>query len=150
MRMAFIALGLLAFAAVAALAYVRLAPNPPERWHVDPAAVTPPSTPNFHLIRPGEGPVFAMTPEALAARLDDVARDGGAERLAGSPEAGHVTYITRTRWIGFPDFTSIRVLPAEDGATVAAFTRARFGVSDMGANRARLEGWLAALRDAGP
>ncbi len=144
-RVASIVAVLVALAALALVGYVRLAPNPPERWHVDPVAATPPATPNFHLIRPGEGPSFAMTPGALAARIDDVARDGGAERLAGSPEAGHVTYITRTRWIGFPDFTSIRVLPAEDGATVAAFTRARFGVSDMGANRARLEGWLAAV-----
>lgn len=138
---------LLALAGV--LLYVRLSPNPPSRWHVDPLLVQPPDTPNYHLIRPAGGdaaaPIYDMTPGALAEAIDRVARADGARLLGGSVENGHMTYITRTPWLGFPDFSSVKVTAAGDGATFAAFARARFGRSDMGVNRARLRRWIDAL-----
>lgn len=126
---------------------VRLAPSDPAEWHVDPAVVAPPDSPNFHLVRGADAPVFDLGPAALAAAVDRVAlATPRTTRLAGSPEERRMTYLTRSRIIGFPDYTTIAVLPAGEGATLAAFARARFGRSDFGVNRARLEGWLAALR----
>ncbi len=137
------------FAALALLAYIRLAPSDPARWHEDPRLVTRPNTPNFHLIRMVGGDampqVFQVTPEELATRLDEVARADGATLLAGSVRELHMTYISRTPLIGYPDYTSVLIEPAGEGAMLLAFARARFGRSDMGVNRARLERWLAAL-----
>ncbi|ATX66405.1 DUF1499 domain-containing protein [Roseinatronobacter bogoriensis] len=145
-----ILLGVVA-AALALAAYIRLAPSDPARWHEDPRLVTRPSTPNFHLIRMVGGDamprVFQLAPDALATRIDEVARADGATLLAGSVQAGHMTYLTRTQLMGYPDYTSILIEPAGEGAMLLAFARARFGHSDMGNNRARLERWIAALDD---
>lgn len=135
---------------VAAMAYVRLSPNAPARWHQDPMTAGRPGMSNGYLLRPAGGdavaPVYKMTPEALAARIDKVALNWPrTHRFAGSVQAGFMTYVTRTRIWGFPDFTSVKVLPAPGGATFAAFARARFGKSDLGVNKARLEGWLKEL-----
>lgn len=136
--------------ALATMAWVRLAPHDPARWHLDPRMVARPTTPNFHLLRMGDGdgaaPIYDMQPAALAARFDEVARADGARLIAGRVEDLHMTYLTRSRLMGFPDYTSVRIEPAGDGAMLTAFARARFGHSDMGANRARLEGWVAALQ----
>lgn len=129
--------------------YVRLAPSDPALWHADPLLAERPQTPNFHLIRPVGGnasaPIYLMRPAALAAAIDRVARADGAELVIGSVEDGHMTYVSRSAFMGFPDYTSIKVLPAGEGATFAAFARARFGNSDLGVNRRRLERWLHAL-----
>lgn len=136
------------------LAYIRLAPSDPARWHEDPRLVTRPATPNFHLIRMVGGDtmprVFQMSPEDLARRIDQVARADGAELLAGSVEGQHMTYLTRTRLMGYPDYTSLLIEPAGEGAMLLAFARARFGRSDMGVNRARLDRWLTALERPAP
>lgn len=135
--------------ALALAAYIRLAPSDPARWHEDPRLVSRPASPNFHLIRMVGGDampqVFQMPAPELARRIDEIARADGATRLAGSPEAGHITYISRTRLMGYPDYTSVLVEPAGDGAMLLAFARSRFGHSDLGVNRARLERWLSAL-----
>lgn len=131
------------------MAYIRLAPSDPARWHEDPRLVTRPSSPNFHLIRMVGGDemprVFQMTPEALAARVDQVARDDGAQMIAGSLTAGHMTYLSRTPLMGFPDYTSVLIEPAGEGAMALVFARSRFGHSDLGVNRARITRWIAAI-----
>ncbi len=150
MRTVLVILVLLAVVAVALAAYVRLAPNPAETWAVDPMAVARPASPNYVLVRPEGGdlaaPVYAEPPGALAARIDAVARaEPRTTLLAGSVAEGRMTYLTRSAVMGFPDFTSVKVLPAGDGSTFAAFARSRFGQGDFGVNRARIDRWLAAL-----
>lgn len=133
------------------MAWIRLAPSDPARWHEDPRLVARPSSPNFHLIRMAGGDemprVFQMTPEVLAARVDEVARTDGAELIAGSLAAGHMTYLSRTPLMGYPDYTSILIEPAGEGAMLLAFARSRFGHSDLGVNRARITRWIEALSD---
>lgn len=142
-------LGVLALA-IGAQAYFEYSPNDPARWHVDPMVAGKPGMSNGFLIRPTGGdaaaPVYAMTPEALARKIDGIARAWPRTKLfAGSVASGRMTYITRSRIWKFPDFTSVHVLPAPGGATFAAFARARFGQSDFGVNRERLQAWLKEL-----
>jgi len=40
-------------------------------------------------------------------------------------------------------------MPADEGTRVSAWARQRFGRSDLGVNRARVQGWFAALGTAG-
>lgn len=148
--------GLLVLAGVLALAllvYIRLAPSDPARWHVDPLAVPVPVAVGHFLVRPegGDtaGPVFALPPADLLAAFDRVARrQPRVAVLAGSTDEGMITYVARSRWIGFPDYVTVRALPAGDGGSrLALFARQRFGREDLGVNRARTEAWLAALPD---
>lgn len=140
----------LAAAVVAGMAYIRLSPNPPARWNVDPMTAGRPGMSNGYLLRPEGGdaaaPVYHETAAQLAARIDQVARGWPrTQLLAGSVASGRMTYITRSRLMGYPDFTSIHVLKTPGGATFAAFARSRFGKSDFGVNKARLQGWLKRL-----
>ncbi|MFC7705040.1 DUF1499 domain-containing protein [Plastorhodobacter daqingensis] len=136
---------LLVVAALGGAAWVRLAPLEGPAWHVDPDQVQPPDRPNHALLRSGSV-VYPIPPETLAAAVDDIAMaDPRTRLLAGSVAEGHMTYVARSRIWGFPDLVTVRVVPHPDGATLAVFSRARFGRSDMGVNQARLDGWLRQL-----
>lgn len=55
-------------------------------------------------------------------------------------------YIQRTGRLGFPDTIIVRFLDRPDGqSTLALYSRSRFGESDFGVNRARIERWLTKL-----
>ena len=53
--------------------------------------------------------------------------------------------LDRTRWLGFPDFITLAVRDDPAGARVLAYSRSVYGHADFGANRARVERWLALL-----
>jgi uncharacterized protein (DUF1499 family) len=91
--------------------------------------------------------VYDATPAHLAAAFDAFAMaQPGVSRLKVSDDDLCVTYVQRSRIMGFPDYFSIRFLDMGDGdAGVAVYSRARYGQSDLGVNRARVEKWLAAL-----
>ncbi len=141
-------IALLAVAGV--MLYVRFTPSDPALWHVDPRAIPKPDTPNHWLIRPVGGdarpPAYALDAVELARIVDGVAlKQPRTSRVAGSVESGHMTYLTRTPLMGYPDYVSIRVHATEAGSSFAIFSRARFGRSDLGTNRKRIEGWLAEI-----
>lgn len=121
---------------LAGLAWIRLAPSDPAVWNVDPQVTADQDLANGVRRRvPGD----AAALETLEAIILATPR---TERLAGSPAEGQATYVTRSQWMGFPDYTTVK---AEEG-TLELYARARFGQSDLGVNRARVEDWLATLR----
>ncbi len=134
-------LSILLVAVVAAgLAWIRLAPSDPARWHVDP--VTGAAGPGSHLARV----VLPLPPPRALAALDLVAMaEPRTTRLAGSPEEGRITWISRSRVFGFPDYITAAALPEGAGSTLVIHGRLRFGSSDLGVNAARIGRWLAAL-----
>jgi uncharacterized protein (DUF1499 family) len=118
--------------------WVRMAPSDPARWHVSAG-----DTGN----RDFAGAAIRTIPAGPGdmARLDRIIRaTPRTVLLAGSPEEGMVTYITRSRFWGFPDYTTIE---ARSGA-ILIHGRLRFGTSDLGVNRARIEAWIAAFNTA--
>lgn len=120
---------------VALVAFIRLAPSDPARWHQMPGTIT-----NRDL----EGGAMRRVAGDLAA-LDAIARATPRTRvLAGSVSAGMITYVTRSRLMGFPDYTTVR----QSGDTLEIFARLRFGRSDLGVNAARVDGWLGRLAEA--
>lgn len=131
------------------MVYIRFAPSDPAVWHVDPLTAPVPTT-NGWLLRPEGGnavsPVVAEDGVALLTRLDAVALGWPRTvRLAGSPEEGRITYVTRTKVMGYPDYTTVAVVPADGGVALTVFARQRFGSGDWGVNKARVDAWLAAL-----
>jgi uncharacterized protein (DUF1499 family) len=130
--------------------YTRNAAMNPELWHVEPAAAVRSGRPNDFLVaEDGDVPPVLLpgAPEEVAARLDAVAMaEPRTERIAGAPSEAFMTYVQRSRLMGFPDAVSVRVEPAEEGSRLTIWSRSRFGQSDLGVNRARVERWLEALR----
>jgi hypothetical protein len=137
----------LALPALLGAAWVRLAPSDPALWHVDPQDVTRRGGMNSFLAGPGgDRPAVELPnpPGAVAARLDAIAMaTPRTARLAG--EGTFVTYVTRSALFGFPDYTTVRILPTAMGSEVLIFARSRFGKSDLGVNRKRVEDWIARL-----
>ncbi|MFD2738769.1 DUF1499 domain-containing protein [Sulfitobacter aestuarii] len=126
-------LGIMAVTALAAgVGYVRLAPSDPARWH---RPVEQDEHTDFRggalRVLPGDRTSLAAFDVALLALPR-------TRLLAGSLEEGRLTYITRSRVIGFPDYTTLEL----DGGQVKLFARLRFGGSDLGVNAARLDGLL--------
>jgi uncharacterized protein (DUF1499 family) len=129
--------------------YIRLAPSDVARWHVDPLTEPVPSGSGW-LLREGDGngqaPQFAADPVDVLTALDAVAlATPRTVRLAGSPEEGRITWVTRTRLMGFPDYTTAVAVSEPGGTRLVILARQRFGERDLGVNRARVEAWVAGL-----
>ena len=124
---------------VATVAWVRLAPLDAEHWHRLPDELEAGDQSNsaIRVVDAGEGALML---------LDDVIRaTPRTEWLAGSVEDRMLTYVTRSAGFGFPDYTTVRWR----NGMLEVFGRARYGLSDLGVNAARIDGWLDALRQGG-
>ena len=144
--MKIIVLGLLGLF-VAFAVYVRVAPTNTEVWH----------NPKLPVMVDGEYPraVGFVSQSSLdgkgmktLVRLDGIIRKTQRTTvLAGAVDVGKITYVTRSRVMGFPDYTTVTLssrTPFEK-SSLQVFGRLRFGQSDIGVNRARIEGWLTTL-----
>ena len=140
--------------ALAALG-VRTVGHDPTRWHVDPLTAERTGKPNDFLAAPAGMTaavpdrslgVLGDTATGLMASLHEVAIAAPRTTVvAGRPEELFVTYVQRSAVMGFPDYVSVRAVAIEGGATLAIWSRARFGRSDFGVNAARVRRWLAVL-----
>ncbi|MBT6190419.1 MAG: DUF1499 domain-containing protein [Tateyamaria sp.] len=112
-----------------ALFYIRLAPTDVAHWHQPVRGSEDASMMG--------GAVRVLTADATAlARVDSAAIAlPRTVRIAGSVDQGRITYLTRSKLIGFPDFTTVEYSEGQ----LKMFARLRFGRSDFGVNAARLK-----------
>lgn len=134
-------LGVLALLGVAGLnTYVRLAAIDVAAWDV---ALNP--RPKVLGVASAEVVVLPNAAYVDVSGLDLAALDAVAmawprtQRLVATE--GRITWVTRTAFWGFPDFTTAQVGP--DGLTI--YARSRYGSQDFGVNAARLRAWLGSL-----
>lgn len=119
---------------VGVLGYIRLAPSDAADWH---------SLPDFDADQDLAGGVMRVLTDvdanqfaALASVMSNTAR---VRRLAGSVAAGKITYIARSKWMGFPDYITLEW----HNGRLRIYSRLRFGQSDLGVNGRRLDAWLS-------
>ncbi|WP_446720148.1 DUF1499 domain-containing protein [Leisingera sp. ANG-Vp] len=125
-------------AVVAGLGFIRLAPSDPLDWNTQP---------EFTEDKEFRGGVFRVVrtgPDGLERFHQIASTAPRTSVLAGGPADGMATYITRTQLLGFPDYTTA----AQDGDLLKVYARLRFGRSDLGANKERINGWLAEMEAA--
>lgn len=93
-------------------------------------------------------PVFAVAGATLSAALKRVAlAEARTEMLSADDDAGAYEFVQRSAVFRFPDFISVKIVPAGEGhSTLAIYSRAKVGYSDFGVNRKRVERWLTALK----
>jgi len=147
----FLALAVIGLA-VAGTVFVRLAPVDGAQWNVDPLTAAQPGAKGW-LVRPEGGDAawqeFDTQSEILLAAFDRIVMDEPrTARVEGDVAAGRITYVTRSRLWGFPDFTTVAAVPYGEGTTLAVLARARFGQSDLRVNRDRVNRWYGALRQS--
>ena len=133
---------------VAAMVYVRLAPDDVAGVHIQADPREPgdyPTAVRFLAVRQ-----ITAAPEDVLRAITQVAMDGERTKaLAGTVDDGIVTFVTRSKVMGFPDYTTVSIIPADTvdnaGPLVMIDARLRYGKNDLGVNMARVTGWLDAL-----
>ena len=144
------ALGALILAAAGAT-WVRLNPMEAADWHADPDAAERTGRPNDYLIAPGgdrEPIVTEAGPGDLHKRLGDaLARMPRTEPLdeTVTDDAILATWVQRSQLMRYPDAISFKITPEGDGSRLVIWSRSRYGQSDLGVNRARIEDLLSDL-----
>ena len=119
--------------------WVRVAPFDARRWHVDPADA-PEQRPGAYK---AQLEVPEMSPEDALALVQAIAEGSPrTKQLFGTVQEGRISFLTRSRFWGFPDVTSVAAAPAGDQTRVTAYGRAAIGGYDWGVNRARLASWF--------
>ena len=137
MRKVFFMFGtLLIFVVLFGMAYVRVSPLDEAMWH------TPVSATENADLTGGAVRVMDGDAETLAAFDKAILAEPRTHVLAGSVRSGHITYVTRSLVFGFPDMTTAQLVDGQ----LRIFARLRFGSSDLGVNRSRLERVIAAIQ----
>ena len=125
--------------------FVRWAPADVQFWHVSPTE-TPRTWHAGYRVTPPDAPVFSAPSEEVVAAILTVAEaEPRVVVLHSDPDTGLFTFQQRTRILGFPDVVNVALIDANGGTTIAILSRSRFAGYDWGANRARVERWLAEI-----
>ena len=134
--------GLLILALIVGLAtYIRVAGDDVARWHVQPEpALSVPVNAGVVKVPLGAVARIAGGVEALARVASIAAQTPRTTLVAGSVAEGRMTWVTRSAFWGFPDYTTAQVMP--DGS-LGIWARQRYGQNDHGVNAARLKVWIA-------
>lgn len=109
----------------------------PNQYLMTPPAFCPNAIPHR------ESPVFERSADDLMTRFMAVASAAPNVRLLERDnERRQVELVQRSALFRFPDDISAAFLALEDGgSTLAVYSRSRFGYSDFGVNRRRVEDW---------
>ena len=139
-------------AALALMAYIRLAPSDPKAWHIAIANSDPipqgPCTDHITLVAKGARAacILPLTPAQVLDKLEAIALTSPRTlHLAGSAAEGRITWVSRSFLMGYPDYITAEVTQTAQGTRLDIFSRQRFGEADLGVNAARLKDWLAQL-----
>ncbi|MBC7479095.1 MAG: DUF1499 domain-containing protein [Pseudorhodobacter sp.] len=150
MKKVFYIMGFIAFAAIALCLWVRLAPSDPAIWHVAITDQTP-ATSGLCIDQIRTQPNGARAtcllegdPATVLAKLDSIALATPRTTLLAATD-GMTTWVTRSKLMGFPDYTTAQVRADPQGTRLDIYARQRFGSSDLGVNAARLVAWLTGL-----
>jgi uncharacterized protein (DUF1499 family) len=118
---------------------------------LDFATLWRPASPNTHLAAPAGGdtptPPYPVPPERLLAALERVAQRTPRtfpHAFYDQPPQRH--WVVRSATFNFPDLVSAEVRQDASGSRLFLYSRSVYGRSDLGANRARVAEWLAALQ----
>jgi uncharacterized protein (DUF1499 family) len=86
-----------------------------------------------------------LTPSEAVARAAAVLAEQGMEVVNESVDDGRVEAVFTSFWFGFKDDVVVRVKPTDTGSAIDIRSISRVGVSDIGANAARIERLLSAF-----
>lgn len=125
-------------ALVLGLLYIRFAPIKVDRAHIIPDIT------NLDTDQAGSylATLADQTPANFARLYGVISNTPRTVQIAGSVEAGHVSFVTRSLIMGFPDVTSIGI--GEDGV-IWVYGRLVYGHSDFNVNKTRIQNWLQSL-----
>ena len=125
---------------------------------VDFATLAPRHVSNIFLMCPlghcgipadAQSPIFDMEWERLRDYWSEmIAQQPRVKLVAGDGDLRKLTYVQHTALFRFPDIITIEFVPLEGGrkSSFAVESRSRYGKSDLGTNRKRVETWVDLLK----
>ncbi len=122
----------------------------------DLANLERPSSPNTYLVCPAdrttakidqEPPLYPVDAAALWQRWSTaVPEEPRVATLARDDPGRRLLVVQRTPFLRFPDVVQLEVYEVTDEtSTLCLYSRSVYGYSDFGANRRRVESWLAQI-----
>lgn len=113
-------------------------------------------TPNFYTVCPPDycnyepseiSPVFAVNVnKVVEAWKKVIEKQPRISILAEDNESYQYTYIQRSKLFRFPDTINVKFIPLENNhSTLAVYSQSKYGYSDMGVNKKRVDSWLDLL-----
>jgi uncharacterized protein (DUF1499 family) len=127
-------------------------PVPPP---MDVAQLSRPASPNTALAAPAGfrpapdvvTPIYHVPAPRLYSAIQAVAAaEPRTYQAAAYPDRLQAHWVARSAAFNFPDLVTAQAIPAgADAATLVLYSRSVYGYGDLGANRRRVEAWLAAL-----
>jgi len=131
------------------LCYIRFSRSDQYLWHIDPELVLQIKKKNSFLLNSKSisYPYYPYSADELYSRLITILDNENCKRLFGNIEDRLITFICRSKIIGFPDYVSVRFIEYEGGkSSISVFSRSRFGVYDFGKNKNRVLQWLEQIK----
>ncbi len=124
--------------------------------HQDPLLIPASETPNDYRVAPRDltnervdtdAPIYFEKPLVLAQAFDQfLLSQRDTYRIAGLPASLMMSYVQHTETLKMPDYITVKFIDLGEGkATVAIYSRSRYGYGDQGMNKARVDRWLGAL-----
>ena len=139
--------------AVAGLSlWVRLAPSDTAYWNaalpVDRTALSGPCAQQISKIPKGAAATCLLPGDPASVLTKLATRAAATPRttlLSGTPQEGRMTWISRSKLMGYPDYITAQATSAKSGTRLDILSRQRFGSGDRGVNAARLTQWLSSF-----
>lgn len=94
-------------------------------------------------------PTFAAAPKDLVQTVKEIATDRPDTTLVHETIGSHrLELVRRSRIFRFPDHITIQAFPAAGGgSSLAIYSAAKFGITDLGVNRRQTQALLDALKE---
>jgi uncharacterized protein (DUF1499 family) len=130
------------------LAYIRMAPSDVDIWHQDPETAATTGKPNEYRITGDAAIPFNVNASELALLVDEfIRRQPRIKHVSGDPDSRMISYVQRSSIMGYPDYITIKVSPTgSKQSKLEILSRSRFGHSDLGVNKRRIDQWIAAIQ----
>ncbi len=92
-------------------------------------------------------PLFQISAKELQAAWQKLMSAQPRTTLkSNNKTTNQLDYIQRTKLVHYPDIITVRFIEvSEKQSTIAIYSRSIYGRSDFGANKARIERWMAVL-----
>ncbi len=89
---------------------------------------------------------YDVPPQALYAAVTKLAEGSPRTfKLVRYDELREAAYVSRSRVFNFPDTIEVKVSGKDNASTLVIYSASKYGSSDFGVNRKRVEAWLAQL-----
>ncbi len=113
--------------------------NPPDYAGAEVAAQQKAAYPGIRTL------VLTKAPGNVYDAAIDAAHTLGWEIVGSDPATGRIEATDTTAWFGFKDDVVIRIAATDSGTAVDVRSKSRVGMSDIGANAARIEKFLSLI-----